>query len=417
MLNSGPEMEQECLLEIVQIGRQPILDRNQQTFGYELLYRYNNKGAGEDAIDGDLITARTLLFTFLEFGVKHLVGDHRAFVNLTKQFFTDMHIPMLDKERFVLEVLENIQIDSELVNGVRKLHKNGFCIALDDYRFESHWEPLLPCCSIIKVDIQGLNLASFAEEISGLKAKGLVLLAEKVETHAEYEMAFEPGFDLFQGYFFAKPQILSTRLLQTNQTLLLKVISRINDPTVDLDELAKLISLDPKLSFKVLRFINSASLGFTKRISSIQQAVMYIGLKKLRAWASLFIMSEMQSKNSELLKTGLIRAEMCYFISRELAIDDPESAYTVGLLSILDALLNRPLDELVKDMPLPVEMTQALIERTGKYSIGLNCVLALEQGRPPEACEEWVTPDKVITNYVKAIANTENILNELGGLH
>lgn len=413
MLHADSKPELECPLEIIQVGRQPILDHNQQTYGYELLYRYNDIGPDE-GINANLMTARTLLFTFLEFGVKHLVGSHRAFINLTEELFTDKHLPMLDKNRFVLEILENIKISLEFVKKIRKLHNNGFCTALDDYRFEPYWEPLLPYCSIIKVDIKGLDLASYDKEISNLKARGLLLLAEKVETHAEYEMALGLGFDLFQGYFFAKPQVLSTRLLQTNQNLLLKMISRINDPNADLDELARLISLDSKLSFKVLRFINSASLGFTKKINSIQQAVMYIGLKKLRSWAIFFIMSDMQVKNSELLKTGLIRAEMCYLVSRELAVGDPESAYTVGLLSILDALLNQSLEQLVKDMPLSIEMTEALIEHKGKYGFGLNCVLAIEQGQSLSDYEKLVSRDKLIANYIQAITNTDDIMNELG---
>lgn len=412
MLDENPKTELEYPTEIVQVGRQPILDRNQQTYGYELLYRYRNAGPEEGA-NGNLVTARTLLYTFLEFGVKHLVGPHKAFVNFTRALFTDGQPLPLDKNRFVLEVLEDIEIDAELIGGVRKLHENGFIIALDDYRFEPHWAPLLPYCSIVKIDITGLDLEAFSPHIADLKKRGLILLAEKVETHAEFAKVLGMGFDLFQGYFFAKPQVLNTKILQTNQNLLVKMISRINDPAVDLEELARLISLDPQLSFKALRFINSAFFGFTKKVNSIQQAVLFIGLRRLRAWASLVIMSGMPMKSAEIIKTGLIRAELCYSMSKELAMGKPESAYAVGLLSILEGLLDQPIHQLVKDMPIQAEMVQALVERTGPYSVGLNCIQALEQGHSLEPFTHLVAMDKLAAMYIQAITSAEDILNEL----
>jgi EAL and modified HD-GYP domain-containing signal transduction protein len=413
MLNETSKTEPECPIEIVQIGRQPILDRNQQTYGYELLYRHQNCGPEEEAC-GNLVTARTLLYTFLEFGVKRLVGPHRAFVNITRTLFMDMQPQLIDKERFVLEVLEDITIDADFVDGVRKLHESGYLIALDDYRFEPHWEPLLPYCSIIKVDILGLGLESFADQISRLKARGLLLLAEKVETHAEFEMTLGLGFDLFQGYFFAKPQVLSTPYLQSNQILLLKMIARINDPSVDLDELGRLVSQDPKLSFKVLRFINSAAIGLTKKTKSIRQAVIYIGLKKLRALVSLFVMSDLHVKSPEIMKMGLVRAELCRSMSKAFAVGEPESAYTVGLLSILDALMNQSMEQLVKDLPLPIDMIEALDKRAGPYSIGLNCVLALEQGQTLDPFAQSFPVDKLHGMYIQAMTSAEDILNELG---
>jgi EAL and modified HD-GYP domain-containing signal transduction protein len=413
MLTESIKKEVDCPIEIIQVGRQPILDCNQQTYGYELLYRYKNDGLGEGPVD-NLVTTQTLLHTFLEFGVKHLVGPHRAFINFSRALLTDMrHLP-LDKDRFVFELCKDVQVDSELVNGVRKLHKNGYRIAVGDYGFESYWEPLLPYCSILKIDIAGLGIESVEEKLFNLKGKGLLLLAKKVETYVEFELVLKLGFDLFQGYFFAKPQVLSTRILQNQQNLLLKMISRINDSTVDLDELARLISLDPKLSFKVLRFINSASIGFTKKISSIQQAVMYIGLKKLRGWASFFIMSDMQVKNTELMITGLVRADMCHSVSKEISVGEAERAYTVGLLSILDALLDQPMEQLVKAMQLPAEMIEALIERTGPYSFGLNCVLALEQGQSLAYFTDLITTDRLNALYIQAISSADDILNEFG---
>lgn len=399
--------------DIVQVGRQPILDSKRQTYGYELLYRDANTGPA--GLDGNVATARTMLNTFLEFGLKQLVGPHKAFINLTKTFFTDMQAPPIDKSRLVLEVLEDIKIDADVINGIRLLHEDGYTVALDDYRFELHWEPLLPYASIVKVDILDLDLESHAAEISALKKQGLILLAEKVETLAEFNLCLRLGFDLFQGYFFAKPQIMNNRRLPSNQKLLLKMLALINDPDTTIEELASLTSRDANLSFKILRFINSAAIGLPQQVESIHQAVVFLGLDRLRAWASLFVMANMNNTVPEVITTSLVRAELCQSISRFLSSGDPVSAYTVGLLSVLDALLNQPMEELVKDLPLPVAMADALVYHTGFYGNGLNCALALERYKwQDEAVTQTASLELITPMYVNALARAEEIRSSLG---
>jgi EAL and modified HD-GYP domain-containing signal transduction protein len=377
-MSAQPETSTESLPEnILQVGRQPILDRQLHTYGYELLYR--DAQGGPSDIDGDKATARTLLYSFLEFGLQNLVGDRHAFINLTRNFFTDMQALPVDKKRIVLEVLETITIDQQMVDGISALHKQGYQIALDDYRFEEHWEPLMPFASIIKVEITDLDLEAYADKISQLKARGIRLLAEKVETHAQYEHALGLGFDYFQGYFFSRPQVLSNRRIDSNQLLLLKILATINDPGCGLEELANIIASDPKMSFKILRFINSVSAGVSEPVKSIHHAVLLVGLNKLRIWASLFVLADMSNGAAELITTSLIRAEICHSISHALNQGDESSAYTVGLLSVLDALLNAPMADIIKQLPLPAEMNAALIDHSGTYGHALNCAIALEK--------------------------------------
>jgi EAL and modified HD-GYP domain-containing signal transduction protein len=402
----------DCPSEIVQVGRQPIVDRKQQTYGYELLYRHENSGPLE-GFNGDFATARTVLNTFIEFGIQRLVGPHRAFINLTKSFFTDMQPLPLDKKRLVLEVLEDIELVPEVISSIKWLHESGYMIALDDYRFEPRWDPLLPFCSIIKVDTSDLDLEKFSKKINTLKSLGLILLAEKVETQETFMEALQLGFDLFQGYFFSIPQILSTRRLQSSQKLLLKMLARINDPACQIEELASLVVQDPKLSFKVLRFINSAAIGLPIEVNSIQQAVVYIGLVRLRAWASLFVMADMNQKSPEIITLGLVRAELCQSLSKELAAGEPESNYMIGLFSILDALLDQPMVELAKDMPLSNDMVQALTKRTGKFSLGLNCAIALEHGQWQESVMQLLPSFRLKSMYIEAIIKAAEIQREL----
>ncbi len=412
MQNTYQIFAQECPPEIVQVGRQPILDRNNKVYGYELLYRHNNKGP-QSSQDGNLATARTVLNTFLEFGMKRLVGSHRVFINLTRAFFTDLQPLPLDKNRLVLEVLENINPEPQVIKGIQALHAYGYVIALDDYNFSPALDPLLPYCSIVKIDVLEVDLEAYADQITALKERGLTLLAEKVETHEQYRLASRLGFDLFQGYFFAKPQVLSTKRLQSNQVLLLKLLARINDPSCDIDELANLVRQDPKLSFKILRFINSAAIGLNRQIQSIKEAVIFIGMNRMRIWATLFVMAGMNAKAREVITTGLIRAQLCHSLTEELKSGEPDSGYSVGLLSILDAILNQPMKELVKDLPFPVEMTDALVYRSGPYGANLNLAMALEQGHVTLPTSNLLPLSKVNSMYLEAMMKTEEIRKEL----
>lgn len=408
MQTRDTELSDELPPEIIYVGRQPILDRNQQVYGYELLYRTESGGPGAD-FDGDHATATTVLNSFVEFGMHRLVGPHRVFINLTRTFFTNKQPLELDKQRLVLEVLEDIELDPDVVAGVRMMHESGYIVALDDFKFESRWDPVLPYCSIIKVEVTELDLNDFALQINELKSRGIQLLAEKVETREAFDHARHLGFDLFQGYFFSKPQIISTKRLQSNQILLLKMIARLNDPQSSIGDIADLVHQDAKLSFKILRFINSAAIGLPQRVDSIKEAVVYIGIQRLRTWANLFIMAGLNNKTGAILTTSLVRAEFCKLVAKELDTCDPESSYTIGLFSMLDTVLNQPMRELVEDMPLPLEMIEALVSNTGNYSLGLKCAIALEQGAWSEAKVPMLPRENLYALYCKAITKAEEL--------
>jgi EAL and modified HD-GYP domain-containing signal transduction protein len=370
-------------MELVQVGRQPILDRNLNTYGYELLYREG--GRGPAGMDGDQATSRTLLNTVMEIGVQHIAGPHKVFVNLTRTFFTHPSPLPLEPEQLVLEILEDVKIDDALLQGVRRLRQVGHHLAIDDYRFESHWDDLLPLVSMVKVDVLGLDLEAHRDEIAALRQRGLILLAEKVETQAEFELCRQLGFDLFQGYFFARPNVVHGRRLAENQTVMLRLLARINDPDCTIDQLEPLIAQDPKLSFKLLRYINSAGTGLPRQVESIAQAVLFVGLNRIRAWATLFIMAARSEKPDEILTIALVRARLCESLARALGTGTPEAGYTVGLLSVLDALTDQPMSELMEQLPLPHHITEALERQTGPYGTVLQCALALE------ACD-WLSP-------------------------
>ncbi|MBT3011872.1 MAG: HDOD domain-containing protein [Candidatus Thiodiazotropha sp. (ex Lucina aurantia)] len=396
---------------ISRVGRQPILDRHLNIYGYELLYR-SDEAFCETGFDGDLATARTVLDSFLEFGLHRLVGPHQVFINMTRAFFTELQPLPIDKSRLVIEVLEDIEPTADVINGVSRLHAEGYTIALDDFRFEPRWNPLLPHCSIVKVDILHLDIDAYQKQIHELKSMGLTLLAEKVETREDFDRVKMLGFDLFQGYFFAKPQIVTTSRLSSNKNIVLQMIAKINDQNADIDEIASLIELDANLSFKVLRFINSAAISFPKKVTSIHQAVIYVGMHRLRAWSTLFIMAGMDNFSPELITTSLVRAEVCKSHVTELKLGDPESAYTVGLLSTLDAMLPLSMQELVIELPLPEQMIEALKERSGPYAMSLQCAIDLEECQWLTEAAQSMSVERLNSLYVKALERVEMIRGE-----
>jgi len=399
-------------METVQVGRQPILDRDQKVYGYELLYRDANARPGEPFC-GDKATSRTLLNTCMEIGLENIVGRHRIFVNLTKPFITDLPPIPLDRERLVLEVLEDIEVDQALIDGVRALQRAGYQVALDDYRFESRWDPLLPYASIIKVDIMGLDLEPHTGQIEALKERGLILLAEKVETREEFKLTRELGFDLFQGYFFAKPHIVSGRRLAENQAVMLRLLGQINDPDCTIDDLGRLISQDPQLSFKILRYVNSAGVGLPRQVDSIRQAVVYVGMDRIRTWTTLIAMAGHNNKSPELMNTGLLRATLCEALCTLLEEGRPECAYTVGLLSVLDALIDQPMATLLKQLPLPPLIADALLRDTGPYAGALQCSKALEVGDWQNPAMQLLPLPELNGLYMDAVAHAEQAQDAL----
>ncbi len=361
----------------IRVGRQPILDRQHRVVGYELLYRPVDTSSGE-VFDGDRASSVTLLNAFLELGLERLVGDKRAFVNLTRRFFTELPPLPFDKDRVVLEVLEDIEVDESFVKSIRQLAKQDYTLALDDYTFEPHWDPVLPWMKMVKVDLMAVDWDTIERGLPALQTQGRKLLAEKVETHEDYLRAKALNFDYFQGYYFAKPHLIESRRLPENRVATLQLLARLNDPNVLIQEIVKLISQDPGLSFKILRYVNSAAVGLRWSIKSIRDAVVYLGLMRIRAWASLFVMSGVVNKPIEIINIGLVRANLCLAMAKERGDAADDSAYTVGLFSILDAMMDQPMEELLSQLPLPQDMAEAITSRKGPLGDLLSCAVAVE---------------------------------------
>ncbi|HPE79281.1 MAG TPA: HDOD domain-containing protein [Gammaproteobacteria bacterium] len=398
--------------ETIQVGRQAIFDRELKVFAYELLYR--DAGGRCSFTDGDMASSLTLLNAFMEIGLDRITGPYKAFINLTRPFFVDMPPIPFNPDRVVLEILEDVNVDEELLLGISSMAGHGFELAMDDYNFQPHLQPILPLVSYIKVEIQPGGMEELTRRMPELRATGARLLAEKVETVEQFEQLKALGFDYFQGYFFARPSIVRTDRVEENSAMVVRLLARLNDPDVPMQEVIDLVSRDPGLSFKVLRYVNSAGIGLRSKVESIQRAVVLMGLARIRAWATLFAMAGLGNRPLEILNVGLLRANLCERLCRLCRSGTPETAYTVGLLSVLDLMLSQPLAGLMDQLPLSDEVKRAIVAHEGGYGKLLEAAVTLERNEWPQDLCADIEPAVMIEAYA---ASSESAFSAMELLH
>lgn len=365
----------------IYLGRQPIYDRHGGLYAYELLYRsddVDNSGI-KTLLDGDGATSEVLLNTFMEMGLERIAGNSRIFINLTRNLIEHDHPLVQQKDRLVMELLEDIPVNGQLIEKASDLAKQGVTLALDDYIFNPTWDPLLPWVRIVKLEIPALSLEQIAAGLPKLRQHNLLLLAEKVETREEYEALRDMGFDLFQGFFFSRPELIHGQRLEENQAVVLRLLATLNQPETSIEEIEALIGQDAGLSYKILRYINSAAIGIPRKIESIGQAVVYVGLRRIRAWINLLVIAGLKGRPEDHYMMTLVRALLC---ERLLSHADPhnDSGFLVGLFSSLELLLHRPLTDILSELALSDEITQALLEGKGIVGQALRCTLHVESG-------------------------------------
>ena len=362
------------------IGRQPIYDRKLGVYAYELLFRAAEVNAAQ-ITDGDKATSDVIINTFLEIGLDNIVSNRLAFINLTRPFFVNEHSISLPKDRVVLELLEDIEADEDVVAGVRRLSEQGYTIALDDFIYHESLQPLVKLADIIKIDIMALGKDDIRDHVQTLRAQPLKLLAEKVETQEEFDYCMDLGFDYFQGYFFAQPKVIRGQRLPNNRLAILKLLSQLQDPDITPQLMENLIAQDVAFSYRILRYVNSAAFAMPRKVESIQQAVVILGLQSIKSWTTLLAMSQVDNKPTELVVTAMVRAKMAEEMARSQQIENPESFFTVGLFSALDALMDNTMEEILTQLPLADHISDALLHRKGIHGEVLSCVLAYERGQ------------------------------------
>ncbi len=395
------------------IGRQPIFDRKLNVTAYELLFRSSETTNSADVVDGDSATYHLLSNAFIEIGLDKIIGKHDAFINATRNFIIGAYPLPIPIERVVIEVLEDIKIDDEVVRSLRQLSKRGYRIALDDFVYRDSLKPLVEIADLIKIDIQNLDKKTITEHVRILRKLGIKkLLAEKVETQEEHDFCEELGFDYFQGYFFAQPKIIKSKKLPTNRLNTVQLIAALQNPETKIEELTKIISCDVTLSFKLLRYMNSAFLNLPKKVNNIQDAIIYIGQTKIRNWATLIALGKIDNKPSELILTTMVRAKMCELLVRKIN-GESNPAFLVGLFSSLDALLETPIQEIMPTIPVDESVSRAILKKEGIMGEALKCVLTFEHAEWDLAKFNDLPPAELTSCYLEAIKWAEDSMQAM----
>ena len=385
------------------LGRQAIYDRDGRLYAYELLYRSADRGNHglKSLLDGDSASSEVLLNTFMEIGLERIAGNARIFINLTRSLINCDHPLVQQKDRVVMELLEDIPVDEGLLNEVRCLADLGVTLALDDYVFDPVWDPLLPWVEIVKLEVPALTLEQIRQGLPKLREHKLKVLAEKIENREEYQALHDMGIDLFQGYYFSRPELIGGERLEENQTVVLRLLTSLNQPDTGIEEIENLISQDAGLSYKTLRYINSAAIGMPRKVESIGQAVVYMGLRRIRAWVNLLVMAGLKDRPEDHYLMALVRAHLC---DRLLRHAEPEnsSGFLIGLFSILDLLLNRPLKQILGELSLAEEINAALLLGEGIAGQALHCTLQVEAGAWHQVEFPGMTREQIHDLYLDA---------------
>lgn len=363
------------------VARQPVFTAKKKVFGYELLFRHSLENVFPD-IDGNTATSSVLSTTFFSFGLHEILAGKPGLINFTRDLILQRTPLIFPKEVIIIEVLENIEPEPEILEALREFKHQGFRIALDDFVYDPKFEAMISLCSMIKFDLMATPLNTLGPVIQTL-GSGVTLLAEKVETHQEFDQAREMGFGLFQGYFFAKPEVLSKKEISSSQITKMNLVNLAGKQYLDLVKIEDHIKKDLAISFKLLNFINSAYFQRPTAINTIKDAITFLGTDELRKFLRVVVVSDLgESKPDELIRLSVIRARMCELCGSMLKTHfTTEELFTIGLFSSMDAILDRPMADILTTITFSDKIKDALLGRDKQYKQIHTLVTSFERGQ------------------------------------
>jgi len=363
------------------IARQPIFDPQQKVYGYELLFR-----SGLDNVFGhvnpDQASAKVMTDSTLVLTMAAISGGKPAFINVTLGILLKDYIHLLPRGLTAVEIPETIEPDPEVVRACGRLKDSGYLLVLDDFVYREEYAALMELADIVKVDFLSTPPAERREILSRFQGPHVRFLAEKVETHEDFKEAVDLGYSYFQGYFFSKPVIISARDVPGYKLNYLRMLKEIQSPDINFRRMESAIKHDLALAFKLLRYINSAYFGLTNKVSSILHAMMLLGPREFKQWASLLILASMgNDKPDELVVQGLIRGRFCESLAPRFGMkQQSQELFLLGMFSLVDAVLGRPLEKILEDLPLTAEIKDALLGTPNRPRAVLDCAVAYERG-------------------------------------
>lgn len=398
------------------VGRQPILTREKKTYAYELLFRDSLKNAFP-GIDGNTGTSRVLANTFFSMGIGEITGNHPGFINFTKELLLNKTPLLFPKESIVIEILEDVEPDQAVEDAIREFRKKGYKVALDDFIFDKKYLNLIKISNIIKFDLMATPLDSIAGLVKALKSKfDIILLAEKVETHEEFLQAVDMGFSLFQGYFFSKPEVISKTDIPSSKMTLLKLISEIGKSSISFDNLSKMIKSDISISYKLMKFINSPYFRRANEISSVRDAVSFLGENTIKQFVRVLAAAGLSdNKPDELMRLSIVRARMCELMGKYISTDfSGEELFTMGLFSTIDAMLDKSMQTILNEISFSKKVSDGLLGNLTEFNELLALCSCFENGQW-DSCKLPEDNNKELevnlpTIYMDALKMADNFL-------
>lgn len=389
------------------VGRQPILDRQQKLFAYELLFRSSMTGGFPD-VDGDVATSSVLSTSFFVAGIDSIANGSLSFVNFTKDLLEQDVAFLFPNDEIVVEILEDVPPTDNIIHRCKILSDAGYRIALDDFVYAPIYDKLLEIADIVKIDFRAMSISDIREMVEKIKPFNCRLLAEKVETHEEFEIAKSMGFVFFQGYFFARPEVVRRRSIPSNQQTMLSLVNLLHSIDYNIDAIEKIIKVDVAISHKLLNFLNSAYFGRLSPVKSIKQAIVFLGEQGVRQFVTLIVMSNLtENKPKELSRLSIIRAKFLQNVSQKTVGVESEELFMMGLFSLIPAMLDCTMGDAMDKLPLSESIKSALVQREGPLFSFLKLVEDyenLDQHIPScELLPSAVGNDVIVESYIDAV--------------
>lgn len=363
------------------IARQPIFDRNEKVYAYELLFRSSLQNMFTSP-DPDKATSNVIVDAFFLRGIESITGGKRAFINATRDVLVKEYMTLLPKDLSVVEVLETVDPDAEVIEACRKLKKAGYLLALDDFIFEERFRPLVEIADIIKVDVLASGAAERQALIQEFGPHGIRFLAEKVETREMFQEVLDLGYSYFQGYFFSKPVVVAGKDIPGFKLNYLQILREIHQPELDFGQIENIIKREMSLSYKLLRYINSAFFSWASKVDSLKRALVLLGEREVKKWISLVALANMgNDKPEELVVQAIVRAKFCESLAPKVGMARrSQDLFLMGMFSLVDAIVDQPLPDILRGMPLNEDIKAALVGEDNPLRHVYECALAYEKG-------------------------------------
>ncbi|MFT5276811.1 MAG: EAL and modified HD-GYP domain-containing signal transduction protein [Glaciecola sp.] len=400
------------------VARQAIYNVEKRVFAYELLFRDGESNCFPD-MSPDEATSSMIANSHLTVGIEDITFNKPAFINFHRDTLLYRFPSTLDPSSVVIEIVETVEVNDELVQACQHIRNLGYQLALDDYDFAPRWDVFMSFIDYIKVEVEEIEKQGPAAiaKIQELSSRGIKTIAEKVETHEQFERFKAMGVQLFQGYFLARPEMIRHRDLNASLHSVTELVGLSNSPNFDTKEVTKVIEKDVGLAYKLMRFINNPLINKRQKIESLQHAINYMGHIEIKKFIALLALANMRGeKPTELIIQSLVRARFCSLISIELELpENPPTSFLLGLFSMLDALLDQPMESLVNKLPVGEELSDALCKKNIDSTMGLQMRVcyAFEEANWDEidyvALQFDISGERLYTLYYEAMHWAQNM--------